>query len=364
MIDRELKALFPSIERGGLAYLEYLQNVADPRVNHDKVDRAVGLQKSLVLDCDLAFEKALLKADVPTIQGVVIDIEAETVRNRDYRRVLYTGPHVQLVLMSLRPGEEIGQETHPVDQFFRIEAGRGEVEINGRKSAVKANMAFVIPAKAKHNVRNTGKKRLQLYTIYGPPHHRDALVVARKTDEVEEHFDGRVTEAGVKKALPRKDPKAKPVKRQDSGKAEKKQAGAGGRTRYTYPGERTRGKQHKNTPKVKPRGQAAQQAQHLQAMDDKAKPHDPVPGIQESEQPTPKTVDPSEIANKLGMPVATLQRIAQRFKDHPKLHGVHGFVAFMGKQLGPFAAKHNLDRDYFGMLYQALTGGTTPTPST
>jgi mannose-6-phosphate isomerase-like protein (cupin superfamily) len=127
--------------------------------------------------------------------GRVSNIETETTSNRDYRRVLYTGKHTQLVLMSLPPGAEIGSEVHEdTDQFFRIEAGEGEVEINGQKSAVRDGTAVVVPAGARHNVRNTGRAPLQLYTLYSPPHHRDGLVVTTKADEVEESFDGTTTE--------------------------------------------------------------------------------------------------------------------------------------------------------------------------
>ena len=127
--------------------------------------------------------------------GLVTNIEQTTTDNRNYRRVLYTGKYSQLVVMCLQPGEEIGEEVHKhTDQFFRIEAGQGEVVINGNHQQVKAESAAVVPAGSKHNVINTGQKVLQLYTIYSPPHHRDGIVVATKADEVEEHFDGRTTE--------------------------------------------------------------------------------------------------------------------------------------------------------------------------
>lgn len=128
-------------------------------------------------------------------KGLVVNIETETERNANFRRVLYTGKYAQLVLMSLPPGEEIGSEVHPdTDQFFRIEAGAGEVEINGQKSAVRDGFAVVVPAGARHNVRNTGTQPLRLYTLYSPPHHRDGLVVATKADVTEEEFDGKTTE--------------------------------------------------------------------------------------------------------------------------------------------------------------------------
>ena len=133
------------------------------------------------------------------MQGFVGDIEKLTEENTDFRRVLYTGKHLQLVLMSLKPGEEIGEEVHDThDQFFRIEKGKGEVLIDGVKTKVKADFAIIVPAGARHNVINTGDKALRLYTLYGPPEHRDAIVRATKAeaDASEEHFDGVLTEDG------------------------------------------------------------------------------------------------------------------------------------------------------------------------
>ncbi len=133
------------------------------------------------------------------MKGFVDDIEELTENNKDFRRVLYTGKHLQLVLMSLKPGEEIGEEVHHThDQFFRIEKGKGEVWIDGEKTKVKADVAIIVPAGARHNVINTGDKALRLYTLYGPPEHRDGVVRATKAeaDASEEHFDGVLTEDG------------------------------------------------------------------------------------------------------------------------------------------------------------------------
>jgi mannose-6-phosphate isomerase-like protein (cupin superfamily) len=132
-----------------------------------------------------------------SMKGYVDDIEQVTTRNTDFRRVLYTGAHLQLVLMTLLPGEEIGEETHPDrDQFFRIEAGEGAVLIDGKRHAVRDDFAIIVPAGARHNVVNTGAEPLKLYTLYGPPEHRDEVVHRTKADaEAEhEHFDGRTTE--------------------------------------------------------------------------------------------------------------------------------------------------------------------------
>jgi len=131
------------------------------------------------------------------MRGFIEDIEELTEKNSDYRRVLYTGKHLQLVLMSLEPGEEIGEEVHEdADQFFRVEKGKGEVWIDGKRTKIKGDDAIVVPAGAKHNVVNTGHKPLKLYTLYSPPHHREGLTAATKAeaDASKEHFDGKTTE--------------------------------------------------------------------------------------------------------------------------------------------------------------------------
>ncbi|HBI18271.1 MAG TPA: cupin domain-containing protein [Brevundimonas sp.] len=131
------------------------------------------------------------------MKGFVDDIDRLTVENKDFRRVLYTGKHLQLVLMALRPGEEIGEEVHDDhDQFFRIEKGEGEVWIDGQRTKIKADDAIIVPAGARHNVINTGEKKLKLYTVYGPPDHKDGIVRATKAEAEasEEHFDGTTTE--------------------------------------------------------------------------------------------------------------------------------------------------------------------------
>lgn len=132
------------------------------------------------------------------LKGYVGNIERETTKNTDFRRVLYTGKHSQLVLMSLKPGEEIGEETHSdVDQFFRFEKGEGKVIIDGVEHSVKDGSAVIVPAGARHNVINTSKRvNLKLYTIYSPPEHKDGVVHHTKKEAMssEEHFDGQTTE--------------------------------------------------------------------------------------------------------------------------------------------------------------------------
>jgi len=130
-------------------------------------------------------------------KGYVDNIEKATVENDLFRRVLYTGQNIQLVLMTLQPGEEIGAETHDDrDQFFRIEEGEGEIHIDGVKNHVEDDFAVIVPAGALHNVVNTGDKPLRLYTIYGPPEHVDGTVhkTKQEADAAHEHFDGRTTE--------------------------------------------------------------------------------------------------------------------------------------------------------------------------
>ncbi|MCO5102005.1 MAG: cupin domain-containing protein [Burkholderiaceae bacterium] len=131
------------------------------------------------------------------MKGFVGDIEDLTEDNTDFRRVVYTGRHMQLVLMSIAPGEEIGEEVHDDgDQFFRIEEGSGEIIIDGKANPVEDDMAVIVPAGARHNVRNTGDEPLRLYTIYAPPEHVDGTVHATKAqaDASHEHFDGKTTE--------------------------------------------------------------------------------------------------------------------------------------------------------------------------
>lgn len=131
------------------------------------------------------------------MKGLVIDIEEWTEDNGDFRHVLYTGKILQLVLMSLKPGQDIGQETHKKhDQFFRIEKGRGKITIDGVTHKLKKGAGILVPAGAKHNLTNTGEKTMKLYTIYGPPNHIDKLVQRTKSmaEASSERFSGVSTE--------------------------------------------------------------------------------------------------------------------------------------------------------------------------
>jgi len=132
------------------------------------------------------------------MKGFKSNVEKDTLNNSNFRRVLYTGKYSQLVLMSLRPGEEIGEEVHKtVDQFFRFEKGEGTVSIDGIKHKIADGDAVIVPAGAKHNVTNTSKSaELKLYTIYSPPEHQDGTVRKTKADALAkpEEFDGRTSE--------------------------------------------------------------------------------------------------------------------------------------------------------------------------
>jgi mannose-6-phosphate isomerase-like protein (cupin superfamily) len=130
-------------------------------------------------------------------KGFVQDIESLTVGNTDFRRVLYTAKSSQLVLMALKPQEEIGMEVHKLDQFFRVEEGSGEAVLDGARTKIKAGFAVVVPAGTKHNIINTGSVPLKLYTLYSPPNHRDGVVHHTRAEaeaDSGEHFDGKTTE--------------------------------------------------------------------------------------------------------------------------------------------------------------------------
>jgi mannose-6-phosphate isomerase-like protein (cupin superfamily) len=132
------------------------------------------------------------------MKGFHTNIEKATVENTDFRKVLYTAKHCQLVLMSLLPAEEIGMEVHPDnDQFFRFESGTGTCIIDGNAYPIKDGDAIIIPAGAKHNVINTSAvEALKMYTIYSPAHHQDGIVRSTKleAETMEEEFDGVTTE--------------------------------------------------------------------------------------------------------------------------------------------------------------------------
>jgi mannose-6-phosphate isomerase-like protein (cupin superfamily) len=126
----------------------------------------------------------------------VNDLESYTKKNEEFRRVIYTAKHCQLVLMSLLPKEEIGAEVHQLDQFFRVEEGTGDAVLDKVRTAIQPGFGILIPAGTHHNIINTGNVPMKLYSIYAPPNHRDGVVHHTRADaEADgEQFDGKTTE--------------------------------------------------------------------------------------------------------------------------------------------------------------------------
>lgn len=133
------------------------------------------------------------------MKGFVKDIETVAIENTNFRKVVYTAQHCQLVVMSLKPGEGIGMEVHKLDQFFRVEEGVGEAVLDGLHSAIRAGFAILVPAGTEHNIINTGTTALKLYTLYAPPNHRDGVIHVTRADAEKdsEHFDGNTTERRI-----------------------------------------------------------------------------------------------------------------------------------------------------------------------
>lgn len=131
------------------------------------------------------------------MKGYVVNIEKASLENEYFRKVLYTAKNSQLVVMSLKPGEDIGEEVHQLDQFIRCESGQGKAILDDVEHAITDGFAVIVPAGTKHNIINTSlDKPLQLYTLYSPPNHRDGVVHQTKEQAMadEEHFDGKTTE--------------------------------------------------------------------------------------------------------------------------------------------------------------------------
>lgn len=130
------------------------------------------------------------------MKGFVTNIEQDSLLNEDFRRVLYTGKNAQVVLMSLLPGEEIGEEVHDLDQFIRCEKGEGKAVLDGVSHSLINGYIIFVPQGARHNIINTGDAPMKLYTVYAPPNHRDGVVHKFKADAEgdEEHFDGKTSE--------------------------------------------------------------------------------------------------------------------------------------------------------------------------
>lgn len=132
------------------------------------------------------------------MKGFVANIEKDTIANSNFRQVLYSAKHCQIVLMSLKPGEDIGMEVHnDNDQFFRFESGTGKCLIDGNEYDIQDGTAVIVPAGAEHNIINVSETEdLKLYTIYAPAHHKDGIVRATKAEAAaqEADFDGQTTE--------------------------------------------------------------------------------------------------------------------------------------------------------------------------
>ena len=130
------------------------------------------------------------------MKGYVQNIEDISVKNKNFRKVVYTAKNCQLVLMALKPKEDIGEEVHKLDQFFRIEEGTGVAVLDGVRKKISAGFAVLVPAGTKHNIINTSDAPLKLYTLYSPPNHRDGVVqrTRAEADADDEHFDGKTTE--------------------------------------------------------------------------------------------------------------------------------------------------------------------------
>jgi len=130
------------------------------------------------------------------MKGYVQDIESIAVKNEEFRWVLYTARNCQLVVMALKPREDIGMEVHKLDQFFRVEEGTGETVLDGVRTAIRAGFAVLVPAGTNHNISSAGRVPMNLYTLYAPPNHRDGVVhhTRAEAEKDNEHFDGKTTE--------------------------------------------------------------------------------------------------------------------------------------------------------------------------
>lgn len=130
------------------------------------------------------------------MKGYIQDIEAQAVANTSFRHVLYTAKNCQLVLMALKPGEDIGEEVHTLDQFFRVEEGEGEAVLDGVRTPIKPGFAVIVPAGARHNLIAGKSGPMKFYTLYSPPNHRDGVIHATRAaaEADDEHFDGKTTE--------------------------------------------------------------------------------------------------------------------------------------------------------------------------
>ena len=188
-----------SIDDDVIAFLKENPNPSDAQVHTFAEEKDIDVHKleAVFYRLSTKYVQQLMKnKKASDAKGFSVNIEKDTIDNVNFRKVLYTGNYMQLVLMSLKPGEDIGDEVHGVDQFFRFEEGTGEAVINGHKYPVADGSSVVVPANSKHNIKNTGEEDLKLYSIYSPPHHEDGTMhktkdIAMKDDE---EFEGTTTE--------------------------------------------------------------------------------------------------------------------------------------------------------------------------
>lgn len=144
-----------------------------------------------------AIDSQSLPKERVNMKGHVINLEKAAIENNYFRKVLYTAKNMQLVLMNLKPGEDIGEEIHQLDQFIRIESGEGKAILNGIVHMISDGFSIIVPAGTKHNLINiSSSKPLKIYTLYAPPNHLDGTIHKTKADakKDEEHFNGTTTE--------------------------------------------------------------------------------------------------------------------------------------------------------------------------
>ena len=190
------------VEDEVIAFLKETPFPSDAQVHTFAEEKEIDVHKleSVFYRLATKYVQSLEKEDkkaASSAKGHSVDIEKDTLDNANFRKVLYTGKHLQLVLMNLKSGEDIGEEVHKtVDQFFRIEKGTGEAVINGNKHSLSNGVSLIVPAGSKHNLTNTGKGELKLYSVYSPPNHQDKIIHKTKDDAINdnEHFDGKTTE--------------------------------------------------------------------------------------------------------------------------------------------------------------------------
>jgi len=182
-----------------IAFLKENPNPSDAQVHTFAEEKGIDVHKleAVFYRLSTKYVQQLMKDKKASAKGHSVNIEKDTLKNNNFRKVLYTGKNLQLVLMSLKAGEDIGEEVHPsVDQFFRVEEGTGESIVNDKKYSLSDGTSLVVPAGAKHNLINTGKGELKLYSIYSPPNHEEGTI--HKTKEIaekdDEEFNGKTTE--------------------------------------------------------------------------------------------------------------------------------------------------------------------------